>query len=194
LISRYSPLFLFAVAISPAHAQETGKTIPAMITTQAPVIDGLLDDEAWQHVALITEFHQLEPVEFGTPSERTEVRVLYDEDYLYVAGRLHYSDMSMLTANVLTPQQRVYVEDRLVIMLDPFLSRRNGYLFESNAFGVQGDALLENNSQRINEWSGIWQVETSMDEQGWSVEFRIPFATVSFDPAQGDWASMYSGT
>ena len=169
-------LFLFATF--PVQGQYSGKSIKAVVAQTPPVIDGILDDEVWQYAPLITDFHQLAPEEFGKPTVRTEVWVLYASENLYVAGRLHYSDMSMLTANTMTPQQRVYLEDRLIIMLDPFMSRRNGYIFESNAHGIQGDALLENNSQRINEWTGVWSVETSKDDTGWSVEFKIPFSTV----------------
>ena len=170
-----------------AGADEPAKSLPAVFTPVAPVIDGDLGDEAWQDAPLITEFHQLEPVEYTPPSEATEVRVLYDHEYLYVGARLHYSDMGILTATGMTPRQRIWRDDRLYIILDPFMDRRNGYLFEANAYGIQGDSLLENNSQRINEWAGVWQVETRIDDLGWSVEFKIPFATVSFDPANGDW-------
>jgi hypothetical protein len=181
------PLLAGMLLAVPALADEGGKTLPAVFTSTPPVIDGLLDDAAWLDAPLITDFHQVEPEEFGEPSERTEVWVLYDRDNLYVGARLHYSDMARLTANIMTPRQRVWSEDRLYVVLDPFLDRRNGYLFESNAHGIQGDALLENNIKRINEWSGVWQVETRSDKNGWSVEFKIPFATVSFDPQQANW-------
>jgi len=167
--------------------QFNDKSVAAVLTPTPPVIDGKLDDEVWKLAPLITDFHQVSPEEYGQPTEPTDVRVLYDAENLYVSARLHYADMGMLTANTMTPQQRVYLEDRFIIMLDPFMSRRNGYLFESNAFGIQGDALLENNNQRINEWTGMFSAETSRDENGWSVEFKIPFSTVSFDPQREDW-------
>ncbi len=163
------------------------KVVPAVATAIPPVIDGILDDEAWKNAPLITQFYQVEPIEFGEPTQRTEVRVLYDDKYLYISGRLFYTDMKLLTANIMVPKQRVFQDDRLYIMLDPFLDRRNGYLFEANANGIQGDALIENNSQRINEWSGVWQAQTTIDDAGWSVEFRIPFATVSFRPDGTNW-------
>ncbi len=172
---------------SVAHGQFFNKSIDAIKTDIPPVIDGFLDDEVWKNASVIKTLHQVSPQEYGEPTEQTEFWILYDAENLYVAARVHYSDMRMLTANHMTPQQRVYRDDRIVIMLDPFMSRRNGYLFESNAHGVQGDALLENNSQRINEWTGVFDAETSQDEGGWSVEFKIPFSTVSFDPQNEDW-------
>lgn len=170
-----------------ANAQFFDKSIDAVRTDTPPVIDGILDDEAWKSASRISDLHQISPDEYGEPSELTEYWILYDSENLYISARLHYSDMGMLTANDMTPQQRVFRDDRIVIMLDPFMSRRNGYLFESNAHGVQGDALLENNTQRINEWSGVFDAETTQDENGWSVEFRIPFSTVSFDAQNEDW-------
>ena len=172
-----------------AQAQEAfnDRTVAAVFTSEPPDVDGLLDDPAWASAEVFSNFHQVTPDEYADPSELTEVRVLYDAEYLYISARVHYSDMDMLTVQSMTPQQRVFLDDRIYIMLDPFMSRRNGYLFEANAFGIQGDALLENNSQRINEWTGVFIAETSRDESGWSVEFRIPFSTVSFDPQREDW-------
>lgn len=180
-------LVISMITVTTVNGQYFDKSIDAIVASKPPVIDGSLDDHVWKTAAVITDLHQLEPEEYGSPTESTEYRVLYDTENLYVSARLHYSDISMLTANVMTPRQRVFLEDRIVIMLDPFMSRRNGYLFESNAYGIQGDALLENNSQRINEWTGVFEVATSIDDDGWSIEFRIPFSTISFDPQREDW-------
>jgi hypothetical protein len=175
------------VAPGLAQAQYNDRSVEAVYTGEPPVIDGSLDEGAWETAHVITDFHQVQPDEYEPPSEPTEVRVLFDSDYLYVGARVHYSDMADLTANIMTPQQRVYQEDRIYLMLDPFMSRRNGYLFEANANGIQGDALIESNTRRISEWTGVFQAETSRDENGWSVEFRIPFSTISFNPDRSDW-------
>jgi hypothetical protein len=172
---------------APSLAQYNDRTAEAIRTSTAPVIDGLLDDEAWEDAVPITDFHQVQPDEYAPPSETTEVRILYDSENLYVSARVNYSDMADLTANIMTPQHRVWQEDRIYLILDPFMSRRNAFLFEANAHGIQGDALIENNTQRISDWTGMFQVETSRDDAGWSIEFRIPFATISFSPEIEDW-------
>lgn len=166
---------------------ELGKTVPATRVEISPVIDGRLDDEAWQAAPVVTDFHLVEPVEFGEPADRTEVRVTYDDDNLYVAARLFYHDRSQLVANILAPSQRVWSDDRFVVVLDPFLDRRNGYFFELNANAVLADALIENNNQLLDEWDGIWHAKTRIDENGWTAELRIPLSTLSFDPTQSEW-------
>lgn len=101
-----TPVVLLTL-ISPllVEAQYFDKSIEAVRTENPPEIDGVLDDPAWKDAPLITDFHQVQPNEYGEPTEPTEARVLYDSEYLYISARLHYSDMSRLTANVMTPQQ-----------------------------------------------------------------------------------------
>jgi len=180
-------LLALGVPATAPGSDYTGKDVVATATPVPPVIDGRLDDVAWADVPVIDDFHLVEPVEFGVPSDQTLVRVLYDADHLYIAARLEYSDPSQLVADILGPRQRVWSDDRFMLVLDPFLDRRNGYYFEINANAVLADALIENNSQLLNEWDGIWHAETQIDEGGWTAEIRIPVSTLSFNPGQSTW-------
>ena len=104
-------------------------------------VDGRLDEEAWQRAIPITDFTQQEPVEGGTPSERTEIRVVYDEDAIYI-GAILYDDPE----GILVFQKRrdgfLSADDRFMWILDTFQDGRTGYFFETNAAGVMGDALI----------------------------------------------------
>jgi hypothetical protein len=170
-----------------AWAQGSGKVTAATPITTPPTIDGRLDDAAWRQAEPITDFHQIEPVEFGQPFQRTEIRLLYDSKNLYIGVRLEYDDIEELTAQTMVPAQRIFSDDRFSIVLDPFLDRRNGYYFEINAHAIQADALLENNARMLADWDGIWRAETHIDESGWTAEIAIPFSTVSFDPSLDRW-------
>ena len=100
-------------------------------------MDGRLDEEAWESAIPITDFRQQEPVEGGTPSERTEIRVVYDEDALYI-GAMLYDDPE----GILTFQKRrdgfLRGDDRFMT-LDTFHDLRTGYYFETTATGVMGE-------------------------------------------------------
>ena len=130
---------LFLAFGEPALAQGSGKSFPGVATDNPPIIDGVLDDAVWKLAEPISDFHQIEPTEFGRPFQRTEVRVLFDEKNLYIGARLEYDDIeNELTAQTMVQVSRIFSDDRFSIILDPFLDRRNGYYFEINANGGTG--------------------------------------------------------
>jgi hypothetical protein len=129
----------------------------------------------------------MQPVEYSPASERTRVCVMYDSDSVYVAGVMYERDPSQITANVLRQGDGIPAEDRLIITLDTFHDRRNGYFFMLNANGVRRQGLYQNTTGRNLEWKGIWQGRSSRDELGWVAEMRIPLKTMAFDPQSGTW-------
>src|SRR5437763_256395 len=87
-------------AVAQSDAAEE-KKVRIVRTTTPPVIDGKVDDAVWATAALIDDFHQVRPTDGGAPSERTEVRLLYDDDYLYSAARMYDSEPDKVTRNVM---------------------------------------------------------------------------------------------
>ena len=159
-------------------------------------LDGLLDEDAWARAVPIVDFRQQEPVEGGEPSERTEIRVLYDANDLYIGALLYDSEPSGVLAYQKRRDQSLRTDDRFMFILDTFLDGRTGYFFETNPAGLLGDGLITAGSGRgINKsWDGIWDVRTRVHEQGWSVEVRIPFRTLNFDPALDTWGINFQRT
>jgi len=157
-------------------------------------IDGLLDDEVWARAALVNDFHQMVPFEYASPSQRTEVRVFYSSDAIYIGARMFEEDPSLITANVLLQGQGLPSDDSFNIMLDPYLDRRSGFLFEINANGVRVEGIYQNVSGVDRNWEGIWQAGSNIDDQGWTTEMRIPFQTLSFDPGNTEWGINFRRT
>jgi hypothetical protein len=157
-----------------------------------PVIDGVMDEEIWQRAPIIDDFHQVNPVEYAEPSERTEVRVLYDRDALYIGVRLFDSHPELINARVLRQNQPIGSDDRFFVHIDPFNTRRSGYLFGVNANGVRYDGVFEGTTQRQFNWDGIWQAAATIDDAGWVVEIEIPFKTLSFDPSTDTWRMNFA--
>jgi len=159
-------------------------------------VDGWLDEEAWAEAKPITEFVQREPVEGGRPSEPTEVRVLYDEDALYIGAILHDSDPDGIIAHKRRWDDGLGTDDRFMWILDTFHDRRTGYFFETNPAGLMGDGLITGGGGfGLNKsWDGIWDVRTQVTEEGWTVEVRIPFSTLNFDPALDTWGINFQRT
>ena len=131
-----------------------------------PVIDGVLDEEIWQRAPLVTDLHQVSPVEGAEPSERTEVYLLYDRDNLYIGARLFDSEPKLINARVLRQNQPIGSDDRFFVHIDPFNTHRSGYLFGVNPNGVRFDGIYEGVTRRQFDWDGIWQAAASITEDG----------------------------
>ena len=175
-----------------ANAQESNnpqglKEIKATRVSTAPVMDGSLDDAVWQESQVIDDFHQISPGDGATPSERTEVYMVYTEDALYIGARMYDSNPELIAAPTIRHGQGLGGDDRLVIILDPFNTRRVGYRFETNLNGVRHDALYESVRSFQQEWTVIWDVATDTFDEGWIAEIEIPFKTLPFDPTLDTW-------
>lgn len=186
---------LSLVAISPVSAQEAlspeetarVKQVRAVRVSVPPVIDGDLSDPVWTQAEVITDFHQTRPGNGTPPSERTEVYVLYDEDALYIAARMYDSEPDLIAAPVIRHGQGMPSDDRLVVILDPFNSRRAGYRFETNLNAARHDSLYTSVTSFSIDWNTIWDVAASVDGNSWVAEIAIPFKSIPFDPAIETW-------
>jgi len=169
------------------------KAVHVVRVDTPPIIDGTLDEAVWQQAEPITDFHQVRPTDGAEPSEETEVYLLYDDDALYIGARLGDSDPDQIAANTLRHGVGLgRTDDRLVVILDPFNSRRAGYRFETNANGVRHEMLYENVTQLQINWETIWEAAGSVDENGWLAEMAIPFKSLAFDPASDTWGFNFS--
>ncbi|MES2626492.1 MAG: carbohydrate binding family 9 domain-containing protein [Pseudomonadota bacterium] len=163
------------------------KQLQAVRVTSRPAIDGKMDEAVWQQAKPITDFHQIRPGDGSAPSELTEVYVLYDDDALYIGARMADSDPSLIAAPTIRHGQGLGGDDRLVVILDPFNTRRTGYRFETNLNGVRHDALYQSVSSFSGDWSTIWDTAASSDDNGWTAELEIPFKSLPFDPRIDTW-------
>jgi hypothetical protein len=143
----------------------------------------------WNRAAVTSNFTQQEPVEGGTPSQRTDIRVVYTDTHLYIGAVLHYDDPSTIAVNKRQRDAPLNSDDRLMWTLDTYNDGRNAYFFETNPAGLRGDGLLTTGQGfDINKsWDGIWNVAVHRGDFGWSAEIRIPFRTLQFDPTQSTW-------
>src|SRR5207244_7251680 len=133
------------------------------------------DDACWANAAVINNFTQVEPVELGAPSQRTEIRLLYDKDNLYLGIRSFDTDPHLIVAKQMQRDGDQDSDDRITFSIDPFHDRRNGYFFAMTAAGGKLDGLVENNNRLRKNWDGIWYGKASIDEHGWVAEIALPF-------------------
>jgi hypothetical protein len=175
------------VAAQTAADLEGDKTLQISRATAEVIVDGVLDERVWAQATLVEDLHQVDPFEYTEPSQRTEIRIFYDDDALYVGARLWDTDAERITANVLRQGENIGSDDGFAVILDPYLDRRNGYRFRVNPNGVRWEALYLNTSSVESNWDGIWQGAATRDAEGWTAEMAIPFKTLSFNPNTAEW-------
>ncbi len=173
----------------PLAAQEPERPLAASTRTdRAPVIDGRLDDPAWQAATPIGELVQLEPLAGAPPSEATEIRFLHDGAQLYMAIRCFDRSPGAIVSTTRERDAFLDVDDRVEIVFDTFHDRRNAFFFQINAAGSKGDALVTNNGANFNKpWDGMWEGAARVDDLGWSAELALPFKTLNFAEGQQTW-------
>jgi hypothetical protein len=174
-------LFVQVVGSAPAPRVE------AVRTTQRPVLDGRLDDPAWQAAPPVSGFTQKFPNEAAPPSEPTTFRVLYDDDAIYVGIDC---DQTLTPLNaVLTRRDREVESDRVYVHIGSRHEDASAYQFAVNAAGVLSDALQFDDNKLAPEWDENWEAQVAPHVRGWSAEFRIPLRVLRFDAARIDeWA------
>jgi hypothetical protein len=159
-------------------------------------LDGSLDDEIWSQIMPITDFFQQEPHEGAPCTEKTEIRIAYDKDNLYIGVMLYDSNPNGVLAFQKRRDGDIRTDDRFIWILDTFEDGRNAYFFEINPAGLMGDALVRS-GQGFNfnkAWNGIWQAWVKRGAYGWSAEIRIPFRTLDFNPNKASWGINFQRT
>ncbi|HVB38270.1 MAG TPA: DUF5916 domain-containing protein, partial [Vicinamibacterales bacterium] len=162
-------------------------TATALRVTTPIVLDGRLDEAAWARAKPIGPLRQVDPNENTSAALATVVRIVYDSDTLYF-GIHCVEPPSNIVATQLQRDAQLWVDDRIVIALDPFFDHRNGFFFQVNPIGARADGQIVDNSRFLNQdWDGIWNAATRITKDGWDAEIAIPFKTLRFEPSARTW-------
>jgi len=185
--SLFSIFSLSVVLVLQAHGQQ--QPLARAFPTRDPIyLDGRLNEISWQSATPIGRLIQSDPKEGEAPTEETEVRVLVDAQALYFGINCHDRTPSVIVATQLTRDANLRVDDSVLVILDPFFDRRNGFFFEVNPAAARADGQVGNNSEhRSYEWDGIWNAAAQITDEGWIAELAIPFKTLRYKPGQKVW-------
>ncbi len=177
----FAAVLLSALTLNrPAAAQPPEGVGPVRaVRLAAPVvIDGRLDEAAWQAPPSVTRFTQRDPVEGAVPRESTWVWVAYDDRALYVAARMWDARPESIAAQLVRRDVST-ATDRFFVYLDTYHDGRSGYYFGVNAAGVLLDGTLYNDNQSDAAWDGVWDARVRRETGpggGWCCELRIPIS------------------
>ena len=189
-------LFLFFPFISVAQevfnpSATPLELIPLSINVNMKA-DGLLDEPAWKDAKSIFLNFQVEPFQGSKASFSSEVKVMYNRNFLYVGAILRDTIGRNRFRSPNLKRDYVFQENDLFgIALDGFLDKRNALVLQSNAYGVQRDLLAFDDRQFDIDWDGLYRVRTQRSDSSWVAEFAIPWQTLRYPKTDGqaaqDW-------
>lgn len=171
-----------------SFGQNTVKKIYSAIEIdQAPFIDGILDDTAWEKGAWVNNFTQFEPYNAAEATQRTEFNIVFDKDNLYIAMKAFDTSPDSIVQR-LTRRDNPD-GDYMGIAFDSYHDLRTAFMFAVTAGGVKFDQMLTEDGDNEDEsWNANWWVKVKMVEDGWVAEMKIPFSQLRFEKASdGVW-------
>ncbi len=151
-------------------------------------VDGVLDEPDWQNAPVLDSFFTTEPIEKGTPSAPTLVRVLVNEKAIIIGVECKDSNPERIVRFSKLRDTDISNEDHIKVVLDPFMDGQSGYILAVNANAARYDALVSNRGESENEdWDAIWEARVSINENGWIVEIKLPIQSIYFKKGLTEW-------
>lgn len=150
--------------------------------TELIALDGQFNEAAWQLTPVIDDFMQTDPTPGAMPTERTEVRIMYDDEYLYVGFKCFDSDPSKLIRIRLERDFNLGDDDGTAITIDTYNDKLTGICFAANTLSARWDGQVLNDGNDLDDsFNTFWDAITSVDSSGYSTEYRIPFSSLRFE-------------
>ncbi len=189
MVSRITLLAVgvLSCAASSLHGGSNPKSMTATRVSLPPKIDGYGDDDAWSRATAYGGFVQREPAEGAEPTEKTEVKVVYDDEALYFFLMMHDSEPSKIVQR-LARRDNLVESDYISIRIDSYHDHQTGVEFTINASGTKVDYLQYDDATREDgSWDPVWDVQTRVVADGWCAEVKIPFRILRYDVDNSSW-------
>lgn len=185
-------LLLFST--SPLRAQSIPPgTIPVLKverTKEKITPDGALNEAAWLNADQVSDFWQQFPLDSLKAQKQTEIRMLFDDQFLYVAIKC-YSESESYIIPSLKRDYDFSSNDNITLLLDTYNDKTNAFVFGLNPYGVQREALISGGGRGFNDfddsWDNKWFGDSKIEEGYWAAEFAIPFSTLRFQEGGTQW-------
>ncbi|NBC04624.1 MAG: hypothetical protein GVY20_13075, partial [Bacteroidetes bacterium] len=141
-------------------------------TNSTPItLDGKLDEKIWMQVPVATDFIQRFPYDGNPATEKTEARIIYTEDAIYVGAQAYDSSTDSIAATLFRRDGSAY-SDWFYVNIDSYDDNRTGFSFAVNPKGVRKDILIFDDDDEDIRWDAVWEAATSISDDGWTVEMR----------------------
>lgn len=183
-MKRFPFILLILCAISTSLIAQETTAIKKRIynttrTTSVPIIDGKLNDDAWNAVEWQSKFIERIPEENTEPTYQTKFKVTYDDKFLYIALRAFDEEPEKIVSRL--TRRDGFAGDRINVVIDSYFDKRTAFIFTITAAGVKGDEIATNNGRDIDgSWNPIWYADALIDDKGWTAEMKIPLSQLRF--------------
>ena len=176
----FAVLFVFTVQTSHSQINKNRKKLSANRTTTIPKIDGILDDAAWKNIPIAKDFVMMRPDNGKAEpnSHRTEVKLIYDNDAIYISALMYAPDPQKIPAEF-TNRDNFGNADFFLVTINPNDDGQNPFEFIVSSSGSQADAKVSNGNEDFN-WSAVWESSHKITDKGWTVEMKIPYRALRF--------------
>ncbi|MBC8109857.1 MAG: carbohydrate binding family 9 domain-containing protein [Verrucomicrobia bacterium] len=189
-------LFLFAQAENNLSKPTEKYHLSAKKTASAILLDGVLDEQMWLQAEVAKDFWQKFPFDSSFAKIKTEARIAYDKDFIYVAITCYHAENQGLNQYLATTLKRDFepeTNDMAAVYFDTFLDQTNGFAFGTTPYGVQREGLVANGGSDgvFAEWDNKWYLETKRYEDKWIAEMAIPFKSLRFKAGSQQWRIQF---
>jgi hypothetical protein len=190
-------LILLAFFTLPSQSQEQAPRVIGRMPASI-VFDGMPDESSWDELEpfpLITHM----PTFGNPPTEKSVIKMGYDDQFVYVGGLLYVSDPSLVQAVGKKRDMETMSSDFCMVSFDTYDDKENSLLFATNPNGLRWDAAVSNDGTIIlrempvnMDWNTFWDVKASFDDKGWYFEMLIPISSLRFQDEDGQTVMGFS--
>jgi hypothetical protein len=165
--------------------QWRSKEVYALRAESAIEVDGILDEPEWTRAPEAGDFIQLQPEKGKPASQRTVVRILFDDHNVYFGFWCYDSEPQKIAANLTRRDSDLRSDDSVYVLMDTFHDRRSCYFVSTNLLGTQWDGRITENGLTFDStWDGIWKAGARRTDFGWSVEFAVQLRDIKYEPGE----------
>lgn len=175
-----------------AQKKNADYRLPLQKTATPVRIDGRADDPAWQQATVATDFHMVLPMDTSRARARTDVRMAYDDNFLYLLAECYHAAPGPYIVESLRRDFSFGNNDNFLLFMDPFDDQTNGFSFGANAAGAQWDGLMYDGGKVDLSWENKWVSEVKNDAEKWTFEAAIPFKTLRYKLGITEWGINFS--
>lgn len=193
-MKNFLPILFIATFALNAYAQKKNENYRLNIQkTKFPVtVDGLANEEAWKHTDLADDFFMVLPMDTAMAVERSEIRMTYDDEHIYLLGIFYKSKPGTYYVESLRRDFSFGKNDNFLFFIDPFNNQTTGFSFGSNAMGAQWDGTMYGGGKVDLNWDSKWISKVIHDDEKWVIEMAIPFKSIRYKKGVTEWGINFS--
>jgi hypothetical protein len=193
LITRLLFLLFAGLSLSAVAQKKNDRFQLHIQEASSPIrIDGIIDEPAWQEAEVATDFHMILPMDTSKAMVRTEVRMTYDKEHLYLIATNFHALPGPYMVESLRRDFAFGKNDNFLLFMDPFDDLTNGFSFGANAAGAQWDGIMFEGGKVDLSWDNIWTSEVKNYDDKWVFEMAVPFKSIRYKKGITKWGINFS--